>query len=308
MITYFIKRLLVGFCGVLIVSFVIFVGLRFAPGDPADLMIPGVPTPEERASIHKQLGLDKPVIIQYLIYIKNIFMHGDLGMSYYSHEPVIDLLKQRIPITFQLVIPVFILVLLVGIPTGFIAVLYRNSLPDYMTVVAIYTLQALPNFWIGIVLILFFAVRFPILPAFGRGGIETMVLPTIALATPLIGRVTKFVRNGLIDIIREDYIRTAFSKGLSKRNVYIKHAFKNAAIPLVTDVSMQFVWLIGNAIVIEEVFGWGGIGRLTLNSLRLRDYPTAQACVLFFAVAFMIVNLLVDISYRFLDPRVKINK
>ncbi len=306
MLGYIAKRLLMGALGLLVISFIIFVGVRFAPGDPADLMIPGAPTREERARIHKELGLDKPVLTQYSTYIKNIIVHGDFGKSYYSHEPVIRLLATRIPVSLQLVVPAFILIIVIGIATGLTSVIWRNSVLDYAAVGSIYLLQSLPDFWVGILLILLFAVKIPLFPAFGRGSLDTLVLPVIALSLPLIGRATRFVRNGLLEVMNEDYIRTAYSKGLSTIKVFFGHAFRNALIPLVTDVSMQFIWTIGNAIVIETVFSWGGIGSLTINALRLRDYPTAQACILFFAVMFMVVNLLVDVLYSIIDPRIKL--
>jgi peptide/nickel transport system permease protein len=173
-----------------------------------------------------------------------------------------------------------------------------------VVVTVVYVLQALPNFWVALVLIMVLAVRMPIFPPFGRGGIETFVLPALSLALPIAGRVTRFVRAGLLRVMPELYIRTAYSKGLSTRVIYLKHAFRNALIPLVTDLSMQFVWTIGNAIVIEMIFGWAGIGRLTMTAIGARDYPTVQGCVLLFAAMFMIVNLLVDLTYLLIDPRI----
>ncbi len=305
MVAYIAQRVLLVTLGLLIVSFGIFIGVRFAPLDPADTMIPGGANEEETARIHKNLGLDKPILTQYLQYLRGIFLRGDFGKSYYSGEPVAQLLLQRVPVSFTLVLPAFAVIMLVGIPAGFIAALYRNSPLDYGVVGGIYVLQALPSFWIAIVLIMVFSVRLRLLPSFGRGGIQTMILPTIALATPLIGRATRFVRTGLLEVMEADYIRTAFSKGISRLRVYWKHAFRNALIPLVTDSSQQFVWTMGNAIVIEEIFAWSGVGRLTISSIRLGDYPTAQGCVLFFAALFMLTNLLVDLSYTFLDPRIE---
>lgn len=305
MISYVVQRFVFVSAGLLIVSFGIFVGVRYAPMDPADTMIPGGATEEETVRIHKHLGLDKPILVQYGIYLKNIFLHGDFGKSYYSGVPVVRLLMERGPVSFTLVLPAFAVVLLVGIPTGFIAAVFRNSIFDYGVVGSIYVLQALPNFWVAIVLILLLSVRIQLFPPFGRGGIETMVLPTIALATPLIGRATRFVRAGLLEVMQEDYIRTALSKGISYFKIYVKHAFRNALLPLVTDSAQQLIWTIGNAIVIEEIFAWSGIGRLTINSIRLGDYPTVQGCVLFFAFLFMVTNLLVDLSYVILDPRIE---
>jgi len=305
MASYIVQRLLFVTVGLLIVSFGIFMGVRFAPMDPADTMIPGGANEEETARIHEKLGLNKPILIQYVQYVGGIFLRGDFGESYYSGEPVTRLLVQRIPVSFTLVLPAFAVIMLVGIPTGFIAALYRNSPLDYTIVSGIYILQALPSFWVAIVLIMVLSVKLRLFPSFGRGGIETMVLPTIALATPLIGRATRFVRTGLLEVMEADYIRTAFSKGVSRLRVYWRHAFRNALIPLVTDSSQQFVWTMGNAIVIEEIFAWSGVGRLTISSIRLGDYPTAQGCVLFFAALFMVTNLLVDLSYTFLDPRIE---
>jgi len=305
MIPYIARRLLFVTCGLLIVSFVIFVGIRVAPGDPADVMILGVPTAEEKAAIHKRLGLDKPILTQYGVFLRDLFLHGDLGESYFSPDRISSLLLKRIPVSLQLVSISFFFTLLIGIPAGFASAVFRNTPFDYAVVSTVYVLQALPNFWVALLLIMFFAVRMSVLPAFGRGGIETFVLPSISLALPIVGRVTRFVRSGLLRVMPELYIRTAYSKGLAPGTIYFKHAFRNALIPLVTDLSMQFVWTIGNAIVIEVIFGWAGVGRLTMTAIGARDYPTVQGCVLFFAAMFMLVNLVVDLAYVLIDPRIE---
>jgi peptide/nickel transport system permease protein len=304
MLSYVLRRLVVVGIGLLIVSFGIFYGIRRSPIDPANTMIPGGANAEEKARIHAALGLDRPILVQYGRFLHGAFTRFDFGTSYYSHEPVTRLVLQRVPVSLSLVLPAFLLVLCVGIPTGFLAAIRRNSLLDYSVVGAVYVIQSFADFWIAIVLILVFVVRIPIFPAFGRAGPTSFVLPALSLAIPLFGRVTRFVRAGLLDVLQHDYIRTARSKGASASRVYVKHAFRNVLVPLVTDTSMQFVWTIGNAIVIEEIFAWPGIGRLTINAIRLGDFPTAQLCVLFFAVMFMVVNLAVDISYTFLDPRI----
>lgn len=301
---YVMRRLLQGVIVLFCMSIVVFWAVRLAPGDPATTMLGPAATAEEVARMRQSMGLDRPVVVQYWFFIKKIFS-GTLGVSLFYRQPVEELILEKLPATFELTLFTMLLVCIVAIPVGVVSAVRRYSLLDYLVTVIIYLGQAAPNFWVGIMLILIFSVQLKLLPSFGRDSFLHILMPATALATPLFARVARFVRSGMLEVLRKDFVRTARSKGLSGWSVVYKHAFRNVLIPLVTDTGLQFGWLLGGAVAVEVVFAWPGIGTLAVNGIQARDYPLIQAVVLTLATIFILLTLLIDIAYALVDPRIR---
>lgn len=301
---FILRRLLQIPLALLIMMLLIFFAIRLAPGDPAQTMLSAVASADDIQRMRAALGVDKPIYIQFLIYVGNV-IRGDLGESLFLHEPVLHVLGPPLLETFKLVTVTMGWVLVLSIPLGIISALYRNSFWDYLITGFIYFGQAAPNFWLGIMLILAFAVRLRLFPTFGGGSVRHMVLPSIALGIALVARVVRFVRSEMIDVLQQDYVRTARSKGLSRRRVILVHALRNVLIPLVTDMGLQYGWLFANAVVIETVFAWPGLGWITVQAISGRDYPLVQASVLVLTTVFILLTALVDIAYQYIDPRIR---
>jgi len=290
----------------LVMSLFIFVAFALIPGDPADIIMAGNShfSPELAAEIRKMLGLDLPLHVRYARFIWNA-IHGDLGRSYHTEIPVIESILTAFPNTVELAFAAMAIAVMVGIPVGIIAAVKRNSVLDNVVRVIVIGGVSIPIFWLGLVLIYVFAVVFHWLPTSGKNGIEHLVLPAITLATYPIATIVRMTRNSMLDVLGHDYIRTARSKGLKERRVLIKHALKNAIIPVITIVGIQMGVMLGGAVLTETVFAWPGIGRLLISSLLRRDYPIAQGCVLMIVTVFLFVNLIVDILYVYVDPRIR---
>ncbi|SDL65614.1 ABC transporter permease [Tessaracoccus oleiagri] len=283
---------------------VVFVVVRLVPADPALLMAGETATPEQLAALRAEMGLDQPLIAQYLQYVGNT-LTGDFGRSYTQFVPAMDLIAQVLPNTALLALLACLLAVGVSFPLGLLAALRVNRFSDRAVTTLSLTTQSLPGFWIGIVLMLVFSRQLGWLPSAGLDSPQSLILPTITLALPFIAILTRMVRSGLIEVMGEGYITTARSKGLSERTVIFPHAIRNALIPVVTLVGLEFGTLLGGAVITETVFSFPGIGRLLVFSIGVRDYATVQACVVVIAVAFVLVNLFVDLLYGFLDPRVR---
>jgi len=306
MLKYIVKRLLMLIPMLLVMSLFIFVAFALIPGDPADIIMAGNShfSPELAAEIRKMLGLDLPLHVRYARFIWNA-IHGDLGRSYHTEIPVIESILTAFPNTVELAFAAMAIAVMVGIPVGIIAAVKRNSVLDNVVRVIVIGGVSIPIFWLGLVLIYVFAVVFHWLPTSGKNGIEHLVLPAITLATYPIATIVRMTRNSMLDVLGHDYIRTARSKGLKERRVLIKHALKNAIIPVITIVGIQMGVMLGGAVLTETVFAWPGIGRLLISSLLRRDYPIAQGCVLMIVTVFLFVNLIVDILYVYVDPRIR---
>lgn len=305
---YIIKRLLLAvpvFVGVTLVTFVL---MHIVPGDPvALLMEEKVATIDPAAArlIRAKWGLDDPLPVQYLKFLRNA-LHGDLGFSYRTDQSVLRSILERVPATAKLAAAALIIAVLIGVPLGIVAALRQNSLFDSASIVVATIGVSMPNFWLGVLLIYLLAVQWRWLPPSGYGPIiPYMIMPALTLGTGLSAVIARLTRSSMLEVIRQDYIRTARAKGVAQGRVIAVHALRNAAIPIVTVVGVQISGLLSGAVITERVFSWPGVGRLLVDSIGVRDLPMAQGCVLFIATTFIVLNLLVDLSYIWLDPRIK---
>lgn len=287
--------------GVTLLSFL----LMHLSGDPTNLILPPEATEAERVEFSKRMGFDRPLIVQYKKYLFNA-LRGDFGKSYYFNQPVMKLVIERIPATLQLNFVAMLMALGVALPLGVISAKRKDSLLDRFGMVGTFFGMSMPNYWLGMILILLFGVKLGWLPTGGRGTLSHLVLPSLALAAGMWALYARMTRSLMIVIFSEDYIRTARAKGLKERAVVFRHAVKNAMIPLVTVIGIHIGELISGSVIVETVFGWPGAGRLITQSIFARDYMTVQAAVLVMSISFVLVNLLVDILYAYLDPRINL--
>lgn len=284
---------------------VIFLVVRILPGDPASLMLGAGATDEEVAALEERLGLDASLPEQYVQFMGEA-VRLDFGDSLWLNRPVLDSVSERIAATARLAATAMVIALLISFPLGVLAALRQRSIVDYLVSIISLIGQSVPSFWLGIMLILLFARQLRMLPSAGSQTWQHLILPSITLALPLIGVLTRLVRSGLLEVMHEDYIRTARAKGLSPPKVLTRHAMRNMLIPVITVVGIQLGNLLGGAVIVETVFGWPGIGRLLVDAIFQRDYPLVQASILFITTTFILINLLVDISYVYLDPRIRL--
>jgi len=303
--TYIIRRLLqaVGVC--LVISAISFF-LLFLNTDPALLLLPPEAKMEDIDRFKKEMGLDRPVVIQYLSFVGKLVISGDFGDSFVAKVPAMRLIRECLPATIKLTLSSLIFVSVVSIPVGVIAAIKRYSFIDNITTFIALVGQALPLYWFGIMLIIIFGVWLKWLPISGSSSMAFLILPAITLGSWILPINMRLVRSGMLDVLNQDYIRTARAKGLAERKVLVKHAFKNAAIPLVTVLGMQIGALLGGAVVTETVFAWPGIGRLAVDSIRTGDYPVVQAIVVIFALSVVVGNLIADILAAMIDPRIRL--
>ncbi len=301
---YIIKRLLLLVPVLLGVSFLVFSIMSLTPGDPAQLIL-GESAPQAQVlALREEMGLNDPFLIQYGRFVINA-VQGDFGRSYTSGREVFGEIFQRFPNTLILAIIGVIIAILIGIPVGIISATKQYSAMDSISMVAALLGVAMPNFWLGLMLILFFSVNLGWLPSGGFNGLKSLILPSITLGTGAAAIITRMTRSSMLEVIRQDYIRTARAKGVAEKKVINKHALKNALIPVITVVGLQFGYLLGGAVLTETVYSWPGVGRMMVEAIRSKDTPVVLASVLFLATTFSVVNLFVDILYGFVDPRVK---
>ncbi len=283
---------------------VVFICVRLVPGDPAQLIAGPEASKENVAALRHQLGLDRPAPVQYVQYLSHV-VRLDLGQSLRLNQPAIRAVGGRLTATATLAFCAMLTGCMLSFPLGVVAALRPRSVVD--TLVSVFSLlgQSLPNFWLGLMFILIFARRLHWLPSSGIGGIKHLILPTVTLALPLVGVLTRLIRTGLLEVLGEEYIRTAQAKGLPRGAIVARHAVRNMLIPVVTVVGLQIGSLLGGAVIVETVFGWPGAGQLLVTAIGNRDYPVIQAGILVITTGFVVVNLLVDISYGYLDPRIR---
>ncbi len=303
MIGFIQRRLVDLLITVLGVSTLVFLLLRVS-GDPIVLMLPPDASEQARQELRHALGLDAPLPVQYFQFVTGI-LRGDLGNSLQYKEPAVNLVAESVPYTIQLTLVAALLSALVAIPAGIMAALRRNTWVDKFLIVITMLAQSMPYFWLGIMMILFFAVQLHWLPTSGTGTPAHLVMPALTLAIYSIARSTRLIRSSMLDALGQDYVRTARAKGLKEQQILVRHILKNAAIPVVTYLALDFGVLLGGAVVTETVFAWPGVGRIIVNSIVLRDYPVVQAGVVYLAVIFVLINGLIDLSYSFLDPRIR---
>jgi len=311
MLSYILKRLLLVFVVVLGVTVVTFSAMQSAPGDPAEMIAVARYgedlTQEEIEWVRVTEGLDSPVYIQYMRWLEHV-LRLDLGKSLITYEDVIEEILTRFPATMVLAISSLILSLLIALPTGIISAIRKNTIVDNACMTGALLGVSMPNFWLGLLLIWLFALSLGLLPSFGYGGINHLILPTITLGTSMAAITTRLTRSSMLDVLNQDYIVTAKAKGLDERTILLKHALKNAMLPVITFVGLQLGFLLGGAVIVETIFAWPGIGKLLVDSIYARDFALVQGCVLFIAVIFALANLAVDILYAYLDPRIRYEK
>ncbi|HEK1687246.1 TPA: ABC transporter permease [Pseudomonas putida] len=306
MLNYAIRRLLFLLPMLLGVSIVVFLVLHFIPGDPARLAAGPDATDADVAQIRQNYGLDKPLVTQYLIYVKNV-ASGDLGESFQTFTPVLEGIARTLPATLELTIAGMLLAVIIGVPLGIIAALRpRGVLDSSLTTLAVLGIS-MPGFLLGLILMSVFSASLGWLPPTGRGGFQHLILPAVTLGLPYVATFSRLARSTMMDVLKEDYIRTAYAKGVPNYKVVLKHALSNAAIPLVTVFGMDFGRLLGGAVIVETVFAWPGMGRFLIDAIMARDIYVVQGTVLVFAVLVVAVNLIVDLAYGFLDPRITYN-
>lgn len=312
---YIFRRLVLLVPTVFGVTVLVFAMMRFIPGDPVALLLGDYYTEETAVAIRAQYGLDRHPIIQYVVWLKRLFI-ADWGQSIIANRPIFNDLTRRIPVTLELILLSMAFALLIAVPAGVIAALRPYSWRDYGAMTTALIGVSVPEFFMGILLILFFALFWGILPAVGYvpiseslwGNLKHMILPAATLGLARAALLTRLVRASMMEVIRLDYVTTARAKGVREWAVVLKHALKNALIPTVTVLGLQVGFLIGGAIVVETVFSVPGVGSFGISAIQLRDYPQVQAFVLLFALGFVLVNLIVDVLYAFLDPRIKYDK
>ncbi len=286
------------------VATLVFAVTNIIPGDPVDLMLGETARPAQREELRKALGLDRPLLVQYGSYIGRL-LKGDLGTSIHKKRPVSELLAERIPASAELTFAALAIALTIALPLGIVAARRAGSLTD-MGAGALAVLGAsIPVFWLGPLLIIFFSIDLGWLPVSGRTSFLSLVLPAVTLGTALSAILMRLTRSSILEVLPQDYLSTARAKGLSERKVLWLHALRNACLPLITILSLQLGALLSGAIITETVFAWPGVGRLTIQAISARDYPLVQGCVLFIAFVYVAGNLLADIAYAWLDPRVR---
>lgn len=302
---YIVRRMLQIIPVLLIISFIVFT-LVFIAGDPVALMLPEDAALEEIEQLRESLGLNEPFYIQYGNYVFRM-IQGDFGESFRYGQDALSVVLERLPATFELAIAAIVIAIMIAIPFGVWSATKQNSSIDLIATGAAVVGKAMPNFWLGIMLILLFSVTLGVLPVSGRGSIAHLILPAITLGTGIAAEMTRLIRSSMLEILNQDYIRTAKSKGIKSVHVIYKHAFRNALIPFVTITALQTSTLIGGALITETVFAWPGIGQLLIQAVNTRDMAIVQACVMIIAAIVILMNLLADIIYRILDPRIKLN-
>ncbi len=283
---------------------VVFVVMHITPGDPTQMMLPDGAPEQAYNQLKMAWDLDKPMYVQYAMFLQKA-VRGDLGISMWRGVPASRVVLERIPMTLQLTVAGILFAVIVAVPLGMIAATHQNSAIDFLCRLLALFGQSMPSFWLGIMLMLVFAVRVHVFPVSGSGSVAHLVLPTITLGTYLLALTMRMTRSEMLSTLNEDYIRTARAKGLSARIVLYRHALKNALVPLITVVGLQFGTLVGGAVVTETIFGWPGVGSLAVDSIRLRDYPVVQAIVFFVSILVALTYLATDLVYTYVDPRIR---
>ncbi len=305
MTAYVLRRLaqaVLTLCGV---SVAVFVLLRIMPGDPAVAMLPDGAPPEVVAALRRALGVDQPLPVQYAIFLRDV-ARGDFGQSIQHQVPAAQVVAERLPMTLKLTAAAIVMSVLIAFPLGVLAASRRSSLWDLGAMVTALVGQSVPAFWLGIILILVFAVQLRWLPTSGSQELSHLVLPAVTLSAWATALVARLVRSSMLEVLAQDYVRTARAKGLSNWAVLVRHALRTALLPVVTVLGLQIGALLSGAVVVETVFAWPGVGKLVVDAIFRRDYPVVQAVLLVSSAAFILINLLVDLSYGYLDPRIRL--
>ena len=303
---YALQRLILAVPVLIGVSVLTFLMLHFVPGDPVAAMFigQGGAKAEQLEEVREQLGLNDPLPVQYANYMKGV-VQGDLGRSIRTNEPVSEMISRNFPPTLQLTLASMVLAMVLGVTLGVVAAIKRGTVIDNLTMVVALAGVSMPSFWLGLLLISVFSIRLGWFSIIGGAGWQNLVLPSVALGFAAAAIIARMVRSSLLEVLGENYITTARAKGVAERRVIIRHAFRNAAIPVLTIVGLQFGGLLAGAVIVESVFSRQGLGRMLVNALQSRDFPVAQGGVLFVATVYVLVNLFVDLLYGVVDPRIQ---
>ena len=305
MLKYIIRRIIAMIPVVIGITFLVFMIMQLAPGDPVQMILGDNASPEAVEAMRDEMGLNDNVLIQYGRYLVNL-VQGDMGTSYVNKRPVADEVFSRVPATFKLAAVAAVVSIVIAIPLGILAAIKQNTLFDHSSMVVSLIGISMPAFWLALMLMLLFSLKLGWLPAQGaKDGWKSYVLPSIAIGFMQMAAIARTTRSSMLETIRQDYIRTARSKGITEREVIFHHSFRNALIPTVTIVGVQLGGLLGGAVLTETVFAWPGLGRLVVQAVNGRDVPVVLGCIVVLSVGFSIVNLVVDLLYGFIDPRVR---
>jgi len=307
LLRYSVKRVLIGIPVILFVSLFIFLLMQMLPGDPIKLIAGERVTPERIEELRRSWGLDQPVYIQYFYWLSHV-MTGDFGYSYVTRLPVSLLIWSRLPYTIQLTFTALVLSYVFGIPIGVVAALKRGTAVDNITIGVATFFYSMPTYWLGLILMLTFGLYLRWFPISGSSSLESMVLPLLTLTLPYVAMSARIVRTEMLEVLTEDYVRTAWAKGLPSRRVILRHALRNALIPLTVMFFLDLPWIIGGAVIVESIFAWPGMGSLLYKSILKQDYPVVQALVLVITILTVVCNILGDIVSAFLDPRIRVEK
>ena len=304
MTTYLIRRFLLALPVLLITAFLVFLALHLSPGDPVEVIVGPIAPPEVREAVRQKLGLDQPLPIQFFRYLSHV-AQGDLGQSILNKRDVSELIAQKLPVTIELGATAFLLTYALGIPLGTIAALKRNSFLDWFTMIMALLGVSVPAFWLGLLLMYMFAVTLQLLPPTGYGEWRHLVLPALALGLPYVGRVARITRSAMLEVIGQDYIRTARAKGLRELGVVFRHALRNSLIPIISLMGLDFGYILGGSVVIEHVFARAGVGDMIVRSINSRDFPVLQGCMFVLTIGIILGNILADVAYVVVDPRIR---
>lgn len=304
MIRYLLRRLLLTIPVLLGVATLVFALIHLVPGDPAQSMLGDSATPEEVARLRKTLGLDRPLLAQYGSFLGGV-VHGDLGTSFRYGTPVTKEIAQRVPDTATLAVCAMAVAVAFALPLGIVAAVNRGRFADHAAMTLALAGISMPNFWLGPLLAILFAVYLGWLPVSGSGSVAHLVLPSVTLGAALAAILARMTRASLLEELRELYVLSARARGLSRVRAVLRHAFRNSLIPIVTIIGLQFGAVLTGTIITETIFAWPGVGRLLIQSINYRDYPLVQGCILFISVTYVTMNLLTDLTYGFLDPRIR---
>ena len=307
MTNYLIRRLLLTIPVLLGVATLVFALIHFIPGDPAQVMLGEGAAQEDIAQLRTRLGLDRPLIVQYGAFLRGA-VRGDLGRSLRNDQPVARQIVERMPATAQLAFASMAVAVLFALPLGIIAAVWRGTAIDFAAMTVSLVGISIPNFWLGPLMAIVFAVQLGWLPVGGSGTLAHLVLPSVTLGAALAAILARMTRASLLEELQEPYVLAARAKGVSRSRAVLHHAFRNSLIPIVTILGLQFGVVLTGAVITETIFAWPGIGRLLIQSIGFRDYPTVQGCVLLIAVTYVGVNLVTDLTYGFLDPRIRVDR
>lgn len=303
--TYLLKRIFQALLVLWAATTVVFFLVRMT-GDPTNLILPPEASEEARIELREELELDKPLLLQYVSFLGNV-AKGDIGNSYWHNRPALEVVFERFPATLLLATTAMIIALLIALPSGVISAVYKNTWIDNVAMTGALFGIAMPTYWLGILGIVIFSVQLQIFPSFGTGTWKHLVLPAVTLALYSTARISRLTRSNMLEVLNADYIRTAYSKGFSRKVVILKHAVKNAMLPIITLAALEYGILLGGAVLTETIFAWPGIGWLAVEAISRRDFPLIQAIVLSVAWIFVVINLITDIVYSKIDPRVRLD-